>query len=238
MTETRHAASGNRLLRLLPEEDLLAIASHLEAIALPAKFVIAKGGAPITHAYFPTSGVASIVAQSPEGEQAEAGLFGREGWGPGAIALGSETTPHNTFMQVPGEGFRIERTRLLEAMTTYPTLEPLLLRFIETLTAQTGFTALSNAVHPLDERLARWLLMCHDRSDGDELALTHDFLALMLAVRRPSVTTSLHVLEGNRFIRAERGIITIRDRAALEDFARDAYGKPEQEYRQLIGPMR
>lgn len=102
---------------------------------------------------------------------------------------------------------------------------------------QTSYTALSNAVHPVDERLARWLLMCHDRVDGDELALTHEFLSLMLAVRRPSVTTALHVLEGNRFITAERGYITIRDRRRLEEFAGDAYGRPEAEYKRLIGPM-
>jgi CRP-like cAMP-binding protein len=94
---------------------------------------------------------------------------------------------------------------------------------------------LSNAVHSVDERLAKWLLMAHDRVIGDEFSLTHDYIAIMLAVRRPSVTTSLHVLEGNGFIRSERKLITIRNRAALEEFARDAYGRPEQEYRRLFG---
>jgi CRP-like cAMP-binding protein len=111
------------------------------------------------------------------------------------------------------------------------------LRFAQVQGVQTAFTALSNAVHPINERLARWLLMCHDRHDSDEIPLTHEFLSLMLAVRRPSVTTALHVLEGNRFIRAERGHVTIRNRTALEEFAGDGYGKPEAEYRRLIGPM-
>ena len=79
--------------------------------------------------------------------------------------------------------------------------------------------------------------MCHDRIVGDELELTHEFLSLMLAVRRPSVTTALHTLEGNRFIRAERRLIVIRDRAGLEEFAGDAYGRPEEEYRRLLGPF-
>lgn len=96
---------------------------------------------------------------------------------------------------------------------------------------------MSNAVHPIDERLARWLLMCHDRTIGNEMALTHEFLSIMLAVRRPSVTTALHVLEGNGFIQAERGYITVRDRHGLEDFARDSYGRPDAEYRRLIGPL-
>ena len=80
-------------------------------------------------------------------------------------------------------------------------------------------------------------LTCHDRIDGDEFALTHEFVSSMLAVRRPSVTSALHVLEGNRFIRAERGYINIRDRAGLEEFAKGAYGRPEEEYRRLIGPF-
>ncbi|MFE1602636.1 Crp/Fnr family transcriptional regulator [Methylobacterium sp. ID0610] len=116
-------------------------------------------------------------------------------------------------------------------------LRNLLLRFVQVRGLQTNFTALSNAVHPIDERLARRLLMCHDRSPTNEMALTHDFLSLMLAVRRPSVTTALHVLEGNGFIRTERGHITIRDRRGLEEFAQDAYGRPEAEYRRLIGPL-
>ena len=102
---------------------------------------------------------------------------------------------------------------------------------------QMTFSVLANAVHHVEERLARWLLMVHDRSDGDDLALTHAFMGVMLSVRRPSVTTALHVLEGNRFIRAERGYVTIRDRAALELFAGDAYGRPEEEYRRLLGAM-
>jgi CRP-like cAMP-binding protein len=100
-----------------------------------------------------------------------------------------------------------------------------------------SITVLANAHYPVDERLARWLLMCHDRWDGDVLPLTHEFMAVMLAVRRPSVTTALHVLEGNRFIRAERGCVTIRDRSALEEFAGDSYGPPEREYERLIGPL-
>jgi CRP-like cAMP-binding protein len=86
----------------------------------------------------------------------------------------------------------------------------------------------------VNERLARWILMCHDRISGDELSLTHEYISVMLAVRRPSVTTALHVLEGNGFIRSTRGIVTIRNRTALEEFARDAYGRPEEEYRRLM----
>lgn len=113
----------------------------------------------------------------------------------------------------------------------------LLHRSAHNLGTQVSYTALTNAVHHVDERLGRWLLMCHDRLREDEFQITHDFMALMLAVRRPSVTTSLHVLEGNRFIRAERSRITIRNRRALEEFAQDAYGRPEAEYA-ILFPLR
>ncbi|GJE04672.1 hypothetical protein GMJLKIPL_6637 [Methylobacterium isbiliense] len=131
----------------------------------------------------------------------------------------------------------IARSALVGAMEESASLHNLLLRFAQVQGLQSNYTALSNAVHQINERLARWLLMCHDRSPSNEMALTHDYLALMLAVRRPSVTTTLHVLEGNGFIRTERGLITIRDRRGLEEFAQDAYGRPEAEYRRLIGPL-
>jgi CRP-like cAMP-binding protein len=141
-------------------------------------------------------------------------------------------------IQMPGEGWRIAVADLSRMVAERPEMRGLFLRYIQTLWTQTAFTAHSNAVHQVNERVARWILMSHDRSDGHKIALTHDFLSLMLAVRRSSVTTALHILEGNRLIHGERGTIVIRDRAALEDFASDAYGIPEQEYERLIGPFR
>jgi CRP-like cAMP-binding protein len=149
--------------------------------------------------------------------------------------MGADRAPFRTIVQVPGDGHRIEAGAFGEAIAASANLRNLLLRYVQALSVQTSYTALSNAVHPIEERLARWLLMSHDRADGNEVPLTHEFLSLMLAVRRPSVTTALHVLEGNRFITAERGLITIRDRARLEEFAGDSYGRPEAEYERLIG---
>lgn len=236
--KTQQPAIGNRLLRLLPELDFNIIAQHLEHVKLPSGFAIAEKGKTIRHAYFIGAGIGSIVAQSPEGQRAEVGLFGRDGWGPVSVLAKAEIHPHDVFMQVAGDGCRIDTTALLEVLESSAALRDMLIKYMQTLSIQTSFTALSNAVHQIDERLARWLLMCHDRIDGDEIPVTHEFLSLMLAVRRPSVTTSLHVLEGNRFIRAQRGYITIRNRDALEVFAADAYGRPEEEYRQLIGSMK
>ena len=140
-------------------------------------------------------------------------------------------------MQVAGHGWRIAVSEFREAMESNRAVRDLCLRFAQTLIVQTACTALSNAVHQIDERLARWLLMCHDRSPSDDLALTHEFMSVMLGTRRPSVTNALHVLEGNGFIRNERGYIQIKNRAAMESFAEDCYGNPEKEYRKLIGPL-
>lgn len=140
-------------------------------------------------------------------------------------------------MQVSGEGFRVESPVLAALIETRPGLRKILIRYAQSMHIQTCFTALSNALHGIEERLARWLLMCHDRTDGDEIEITHEFLSVMLAVRRSSVTTALHVLEGNRFIKSERGLITVINRPALEAYAHDTYGPPEREYQRLIGGM-
>ncbi|SMF57940.1 cAMP-binding domain of CRP or a regulatory subunit of cAMP-dependent protein kinases [Xaviernesmea oryzae] len=228
----------NYLLRLLPPEELGMFSLQLKPIDLPKDFLIAPAGGAIEHVYFPDSGIGSVVAVSPEGNKVEAGLFGRDGFSPVQAAVGSNVSPHEIVMQVAGAGRRIPIAAFCVAMDESPRFTKILSRYTQALAIQATFTALSNATHSADERLARWLLMCHDRIDGDELNLTHEYIALLLAVRRPTVTTSLHVLEGNRFIYSERGHITIRNRAALEEFARDAYGKPEDEYRRLLGEVR
>jgi DNA-binding transcriptional regulator YhcF (GntR family) len=106
------------------------------------------------------------------------------------------------------------------------------------MTVQTAYTALSNAVDTVKQRLARWILMACDRAREDEMPLTHDFIADMLSVRRPSITNALHELEGWRWISSERGFLTVLDRAGLEEFASRTYGQAEAEYKRLLGPMR
>ena len=237
MTETsRHYR--NRLLALLPDEALAVIAEHLEPVDLPKGFPIAGPAAPIGYGYFFETGIGSVVCHSPEGFRAEVGLVGPEGALPVELFLESDHTVSEIVMQVGGHGHRIEAERLKAILRENAVVRAMMLRFARCLMTQSAYTALSNAVHHVEERLARWLLMCHDRMDGPDMALTHEYLSVLLAVRRPSVTTALHVLEGSHFIRSTRGLVTIRDRAGLERFAADAYGLPEAEYERLIGPMR
>lgn len=228
----------NRLLTFISEDEWALLAPHLVHIEMPRSFTLCEQDGAMDHVYFMDSGVGSIIVRSNEGLEAEGGLFGRDGVSPIDAVLGSDRAVHRIVVQVGGDGWRLPTTVLKAAMDASADLRGLLLRYVQTLTIQATYTALSNAVHPIDERLARWLLMCDDRTDGGEIHLTHEFLSLMLAVRRPSVTTSLHVLEGNGFIRSERGKVLIRNRHGLEVFAGDAYGRAENEYARLIGDLR
>ena len=238
MSTLDQSAVRNRLLRALSPADFALLAPHLAPGKAGKGATLFEKDAPIEAAWFMESGIASLVAISAEGQRVESGLFGREGFGPVAIVMGGDRSPYEGQVQMADDYLRIGAEPLAAAIERSASLRGILLRFAQSLSVQTSYTALSNAVHPIDERLARWLLMCHDRVDGADLPMTHEFLSVMLAVRRPSVTTALHVLEGNGFIRAERGRITVRNRAAMEEFAGDSYGPPEREYERLIGPFR
>lgn len=228
----------NLPLRRMDPCNFERLAPDLEPFQAKRATILLRPGEPAGHAVFLSSGIGSLIAKSPEGLRVEAGLFGRDGFAPTNFALDDDQSPFNGTFQVPGDGYRIAAGWLRAALEASATLRSILGRYALALAAQAAFTALSNAVHPVEERLARWLLMCDDRSDAGEFSVTHELMSIMLAVRRPSVTTALHVLEGNGFIRSERGLVVIRDRGALEASAGDAYGKPEREYERLLGPLR
>ena len=224
----------NKLLALLPSADYNQIAPDLNHVVLPRGSLLGEMGKPIGYVYFLTSGIGSVVATTPEGHRAEAGLFGLDGYVPTSAVAGAEINAHDVGIQLEGEAYRMDYDAFRGWMERNRSLSKVMIRSLEAFSIQLAYTAASNALHDVTERLARWLLMCHDRVAGNEINLTHEFISFMLAVRRPSVTTALHVLEGNGFIKSERGHITIRNRAALEEFAHDAYGRPEEEYRRLM----
>jgi CRP-like cAMP-binding protein len=228
----------NRLLRKLSLDDLSLLHPHLEPVTLDRGDVLVAPNASIEHVYFIESGVTSVVANTAGGRRIEIGLTGRDGLAGTPVLLGVDRTPHETFMQVAGAGLRIGTPDLRHAIRQSPSLHTLLLRYVQVFTIQTSHTALSNGSHRIEERLARWLLMCHDRLDGDDLPLTHEFIAIMLAVRRAGVTEALKIREERGVIQTRRGNIMVLDRAGLEASAGDSYGIPEAEYRRLIGPFR
>ncbi len=230
--------SPNFLLSTMGADDLALLQPGLTRVSLDRRHVFVTADRPIEHVYFPESGIASVVSNLPEQGPTEVGIFGRDGFSGTAILLGAETSPHDTFMQVPGESaMRIETDRLRAAVQRSPTLQALLLRYVQSFLVQTAHSAVSNAHHRMEARLARWLLMCHDRIDGDDIMITHEFMAMMIAAQRSGVTITLHFLEGAGMIQSKRGRVAIQDRAKLEDIAGDAYGRPEAEYRRLSGPL-
>lgn len=232
-----HAHIRNKLLSLLPAEDFHQISSSLEEVSLPKGMKLAEAGERIEYIYFLTEGVGSVTIETPEGNRAEAGIFGPEGYIPSSGAAEVEISGHDAAMQIEGEALRMDYDAFRERMDKNPSFGKVMIRSMEAFTIQLAFTAGSNAIHDINTRLARWLLMCHDRVVGNEILLTHDYIALMLAVRRPSVTLALHTLEGKGMIRSNRGAVTIRSRQALEEFAHDAYGIPEAEYRRLMSGL-
>lgn len=226
--------SRNRLLSIMSGDDFALLRPYLERIVLNAKDVIEEPGQPIQHVYFLEPSVASVVAITAQGEKMEVGLFGPEGMSGIAVLHGADRSPLHTFIQVAGSGIRLPADQLRSALASSATLRNLLMRYAQAFSIQVSFTALANGRYTIDERLSRWLLMCHDRVDDNVISLTHEFLALMLGVRRAGVTTALQILEGARIIKASRGRIEILDRDELLEAAGDSYGLPEVEYERLM----
>ena len=228
-------SSENRLLASLSTDDFDLLEPHLESVTLGLRKYLERPNRRIEAAYFPEAGFASVVAVQSKGKQVEVGLIGREGMTGLPIVFGNHRSPHATYIQAPGTGKCIAATELRKATRASLSLRDLLLKFVQAFGVQTTHTAVSNAQSRLDVRLARWLLMAHDRIGDDTLPLTHEFLSLMLGVRRAGVTETLHVLRERGLISYGRGQIAVKDRKGLERAAGEAYGVPEAEYRRLIG---
>ncbi|BCW89128.1 hypothetical protein sos41_22840 [Alphaproteobacteria bacterium SO-S41] len=194
---------------------------------------MARSNQPIEHLYFPTEGVGSVVA-GIDGRQLEIGVFGREGMSGTAFAYGVGQSPYDTYMQVPGVAWRVAAAALRDAAAGAPDVQRILVRYAYAFSVQTAETAFANALFSLEQRLARWLLMCHDRLDGDEIAITHELLSVMLGVRRPAVTLAVQTIEGAGMVRATRAKIEIRDREKLIAVAGGAYGTSGSEYRRVV----
>jgi CRP-like cAMP-binding protein len=233
MTLTMQNRVRNRLLHRFPRDAFKRLAPFLEPVDLPVNHPLVRPNRPIEHICFIESGLASMVADSTDGKSVEIRHVGREGMTGYPVVLGVDRTPNSTFIQVRGHGLQVATENFLPILD-HPDARQLLLRYVHTCELQLAHSALAAAKFNMHQRLARWLLMCHDRVDGNDLPLTHDFLALMLGVRRAGVTDELHILEGMHAIKATRGNVRILDRNALIEIAGGCYGVPEQEYQRLI----
>jgi CRP-like cAMP-binding protein len=217
----------NRILSSLSRADIALLEPHLEPVDLQLRQVLERPNKPITHSYFINYGLASIIAANSH-KRLEVGLIGCEGFTGLPIVLGNDRSPNETFIQVAGDGLRISAGKLRKAIQKSRSLERALLGFAHNFLNQTANTALSNGTATLEERLARWLLMANDRLRGDEIPLTHEFLSLMLGVRRAGVTVALHYLEQRGLIRLARKQILITERAGLKAAANGTYHQPER----------
>ena len=226
-------AVRNRLLSILAPDDFDDLEPKLERVPMPLQAVLITARQPISHCYFPESGVVSTVANTEEG-RIEVGITGREGFVGIPVFLGAGSSPHTSFAQGAGEALRITAVDLQSAIAARPSIARPLGIFVHAMMVQVAQTAYANVTLTIEARLARWILMTQDRTDSEELVLTHDFLSKMLGVRRPGVTVATHVLEGTGSIRARRGKIIVRDRDMLRDIARDAYHVAEAEYERAM----
>jgi CRP-like cAMP-binding protein len=225
----------NRILSRLSKTDYALVESQLSPVDLPLRKQLELSRRLIEHVYFPEGGIVSVVANGDNKQGIEVGLIGREGMTGLAVVMGADRSPHQTFVQSAGRGWRIRSDDLRAAIGKSVTLHRRFLLYGHAFLLQTGYTAMANGRSKIEDRLARWLLMAHDRIDGDTLSLTHEFLSIMLGVRRPGVTHALNLLERIGLIQASRGIITIIDRDGLIESSNGAYGTPEAEFNRLFG---
>ncbi len=187
---------------------------------------------------FPEGGVASVHEIMSDGSRVGIGILGREGFVGWQVLLSCEVSPHETMIAIAGpSALWIDAAALLEATERSSSLKALLLRFIQAFLSQMSRTIVSNLGDSTERRLSRWLLMNHDRIEGDCIDLTHSQIGVMLGVRRATVTDTLHILEGEALIRSTRGRIAVRDREGLKRLAGESYGIPEEQYRRLVAPF-
>lgn len=235
MTQLHQPAVRNRILAALPEPEFELLAGSLARVELELGQALHRHGEPIDQVYFVESGFISALAVLSDGQPLEIGLIGAEGVAGHSVLLGGTTSSTDAMCQTGGGAYRLPALALKEACERAPRLRDLMLRYGLVFHIQVVQTAACNAHHELGQRLARWLLGAHDRSGVPELSLTQDLIAVMLGVRRSTVSVAASMLQRAGAIRYQYGKITITDRAGLEDAACECYEAVAGEYRRLFG---
>ncbi len=224
----------NRILASLPAPDLARLAPHLSRRRFKRNQTLYEVGQTVETAYFLEDGLCSIVVTMEDGSTIEVGIIGNDGLVGLPAVLGAGHSPNRCFIQIPGSGYAVS-AKILEEQSQNGSgkFRRLMQHGAQALFAQTAQTAACNRVHELEERLARWLLMCHDRMQIDDLHITHEFLAMMLGTRRSSVTVAAGMLRKAGLIDHTRGIVQIENRKGLENAACECYGIIRDEYVRL-----
>lgn len=223
----------NRILASLPRAEIARLAPHLLPLDLPSGKTLLDPGQEISHAYFLETGLASVVVAMANGSMVETGITGNDGLVGFPVLLGTKTIPTRTFMQIPGKGFKIKAQHLVDEFERAGTLRKKINKYFQANLVLTGQTAACNRLHDIAERLARWLLMCHDRMESNSFSITHEFLGHMLGTPRSTVTLAAGILHKSGLIDYSRGKVIIRDRKGLEKAACECYQTIRKEFDRL-----
>jgi CRP-like cAMP-binding protein len=226
----------NKILLAMNGAEFEIIRPHLKYLALPSHLRLHEPHEPFKYVHFPNEGLISLVVVMENGKTVEAGIVGREGVSGMHAVSGLSHGPLREVMQIAGDGFRIKVSDLKQTLTETRNFQRILERYSTMLSLHVAQTAACNRLHDIDRRLARWLLMAHDRVDSGTLRITHDFLATMLGTDRPSVSQAAGKFQKLNIIEYRRGMVKILDRAALENEACECYGVI-QRYAQMSHPL-
>ena len=207
---------------------------HLEAVDLSLGCVLYESGATLSHVYFPTTAIVSLLYVMEDGASAEIGVVGKDGIVGVSLFMGGESTPSRAVVQSAGQGFRMRSAVLKDEFSRSSPVLHLLLRYTQALITQTAQTAVCNRHHSLDQQLCRWLLLSLDRLEGGELVMTQELIANMLGVRREGVTEAALALQEAGLIRYARGRVTVLDRPGLEARSCECYAVVKKEYDRLL----
>ena len=224
----------NRLLASLPDNEWLRWLPHLERVEMTLGNVLYESGDTLTHVYFPTSSIVSLLYVMEDGASAEIAVVGYEGIVGISLFMGGESTPSRAVVQSAGTGYRLRASLMLEEFNHGGPVLHLLLRYTQALITQMAQTAVCNRHHSLDQQLCRWLLLSLDRLQSNELMMTQELIANMLGVRREGVTEAAGRLDKAGVIRYQRGHITVLDRGQLECRTCECYAVVKKEYDRLL----
>jgi CRP-like cAMP-binding protein len=224
----------NRLLAALPAADWQRWLPGLERVELPLGTVLYESGTRLSHVYFPTTAIVSLLYVMEDGASAEIAVVGNEGIVGIALFMGGDTTPNRAVVQSAGAGYRLKAKAIKQEFEQGGPVMHLLLRYTQALITQMAQTAVCNRHHTLDQQLCRWLLLSLDRLAGNELVMTQELIANMLGVRREGVTESALKLQRAGLIHYARGHISVLDRAGLEQRTCECYGVVRKEYARLL----
>ena len=231
--DTAPTAKRNHLLAALPEAEWRRWSAVLEPVELKLGQVLYEANGTMSHVYFPTTAIVSLLYVMENGASAEIAVVGNEGLVGISLFMGGESTPSRAVVQSAGQGFRLSSAVMKEEFNRAPVLH-LMLRYTQALITQMAQTAVCNRHHSLDQQLCRWLLLSLDRLRGDELLMTQELIANMLGVRREGVTEGALKLQKAGLIRYARGHITVLDRAGLELRTCECYAVVKKEYDRLL----